>query len=164
MVPAISTDRSRRITEAMEVARHRLVHDHPGVGFSMIDDAVGDAVLQWLDRYEALGAGLVSEFLPQLAEWRLTDALRRESHWSPLTTAVSEQVVSREAFPERRVEEAEVARRLEQVPLTKRSRLVVEMRVAGWGFAAIAIRIGITVANARQKFLRSIQRLRDSLR
>jgi len=154
---------SNELTSAIQRAATRLRFRFPDIPQDVIDDAVGDATTQWLERYEAsTPPGATDHMLSRLAEWRLLD--RISSDRRQITLPPNEIDRRRDSGPdvEKRVLGRETRRFVDSVYLlTARSRRVLSLWSKGYSFREISLRLHLKMVTIRKKKERAIRKLRS---
>ncbi|NOZ01729.1 MAG: hypothetical protein GXP54_07555 [Deltaproteobacteria bacterium] len=146
-------------------ARARLRARYPDCPPDMIDDAVGDALAQWIERYESLVTpGSHQRMLMRLAEWRLLDRMGSRKRHVPASPEVLERLDDSKADVEANILGRETSRLARSVYLlTGRSRRVLALWSSGYNMREISLRLHLKMVTVRKKKERAIRKLRDRL-
>lgn len=149
----------------VEIARTRLRHRYSNAPDDQIEDAVADAVAQWLERYEALAPRESAQRLIQrLAEWRLLDRMSTSRRQIAVAPADLERLDDSRANVENKVLGREASRFAQSIYLlTQRSRRVLSLWSKGYDMREISMRLHLKMFTVRKKKERALRKLRALL-
>jgi len=159
-------DGGQALSSAASEVQRRLRSAFPDISQSQIEDAVSDAVRQFLERERGdLTPGGMFAILRQLAVWNLHHQLRRDRWRSPTPPGGVEQVRDAGSTADTRVLEGEARRALlEEHLVSRRSRSILSLWSLGYRIREIAMRVHLKAATVRKKKERAIRKIRERLR
>lgn len=145
--------------------RRRLQAAFPDIAPAQIEDAVSEAVRQYLERERGeMSPGAMLVVLKKLAIWNLHHHLRAERWRSPTPPGGMEQVSDPKVSADVNVEREEVRQlSLEEHLVSRRSRTILALWSLGFRIREIAMRVHIKAANVRKKKERAIRKIREHL-
>lgn len=158
-------DGDRVLASVASDVQERLRASFPDIPVVRIEDAVSEAVRQYLgrDRGDVTPAATFA-ILKQLAVWNLHHALREDRWRSPTPPGGIEQVRDTAPPPDRQVLENETRKAiLEEHLVSRRSRTILSLWALGYRVREIAMRVHLKAATVRKKKERAIQNIRKRL-
>ena len=150
---------------AARKVKARLGSRYPDCPEDLVDDAVGDAVAQWLERYQQITPkASVASMLYRLSEWRLLDRMSAGRRQIPVSPDVLERLDDSRVNVENEVLRREASRWTKSLYLlTARSRRVLSLWSMGYTMREISLRLHLTMVSIRKKKQRALKKLRDRL-
>lgn len=158
-------DGGQALASAASEVQRRLRSAFPDISPSQIEDAVSEAVRQFLERARGdMTPGGTFAILRQLAVWNLHHHLREERWRSPTPPGGVEQVRDSGPTSDKRVLEREAWRAFfEEHLVSRRSRTILSLWSFGYRIREIAMRVHLKAATVRKKKERAIRKIRKRL-
>lgn len=149
----------------LALAQRVLVHKLPGEDSSVVQDGILAAV-DHLPQFKGQTGAEFLGWLTAIVRNEALNRLKRAKRIEPLSVDSGNVALDSQTSPSQRLVRREDAARVRQAVdrLTDRHRQVIELRnFQNLPFAAIASKLAISEALARQLWVRAVQELRDNM-